>query len=138
MKHIALISALAMLSLVACEKKHSEEPFVPTPVFSDRAFLPAGHPPVNSNDQQNSIAPEVVQMENATVVSSIDIPQFTYIEVKQNNQTRWIAASTIAVKRGDVIQFDNGATIIGFNSKALGRDFPNMTFVNHVSIDKGK
>lgn len=138
MKHTAIITALAMLALTACDKKPSEEPFVPTPVFSDRAFLPTGHPPVNNNEQPNSIAPEAVQMEQATVVSTIDIPQFTYLEVSQNNRTRWIAASTIAVKKGDAIEFDNGTTIVGFNSKILNRDFPDMTFVNHVSIDKGK
>jgi hypothetical protein len=70
------------------------------------------------------------------VISAIDIPQFTYLAVNQNNQTRWLAASTIAVKKGDVVQFDNGTTIIGFNSKILKRDFPNMTFVNNISINK--
>ena len=136
MKRTAYISALIMLTLAACDKKPSEEPFVPTPAFSDRAFLPAGHPPVAANEPASSIAPELVQMELATVVSAIDIPQFTYLEVSQNNQIRWLAASTIAVKKGDVVQFDNGATIIGFNSKVLNRDFPNMTFVNNISIDK--
>jgi len=138
MKRTAFISALVMLTLAACDKKPAEEPFVPTPVFSDRAFLPSGHPPVTANEPSSSIAPEVVHMEQATVVSIIDIPQFTYLEVNQNNQSRWLAASTIAVKKGDVVQFDSGATIIGFNSKILKRDFPNMTFVNNISINKEK
>jgi len=136
MKRIAFIPALVMLTLAACDNKPAEAPFVPTPDFSDRAFLPAGHPAVNADEPPSSIAPEVVQMEQATVVSAIDIPQFTYLEVNQNNQTRWLAASTIAVKKGDVVQFDNGATIIGFNSKILKRDFRNMTFVNNISINK--
>jgi len=138
LKRTAYLSALSLLALAACDKKPSEEPFVPTPVFSDRAFLPSGHPPVNSPEQPGSIAPEVVQMENATVVSTIDIPQFTYIEINQNNQIRWLAASTIKLRKGENIQFDSGATIIGFNSKALQRDFPNMTFVNNISINKEK
>jgi len=138
MKRTAFILALGTLALSACDKKPAEEPFVPTEVFTNRAFLPDGHPPVNSNDQQNSIAPEVVEIEKGTVVSTIDIPQFTYIEISQNNQTRWLAASTVGVKKGDHILFDSGATIIGFSSKALNRDFPNMTFVNNISIDKDK
>ncbi|MEO8332096.1 MAG: hypothetical protein ABI479_06650 [Gallionella sp.] len=140
MKHTAFITAMFMLTLTACDKKPSQEPFVPTPVFSSSDTLPDGHPPVNSEDQTATLSgpPETTQTQTATVVSSIDIPQFTYIEVKQNNQTRWLAAATIAVKKGDIIQFDAGSTISDFRSKALNRTFPGMTFVNHATIKKGK
>jgi hypothetical protein len=76
--------------------------------------------------------------QKATVISAIDVPQFTYLEVKQDNQTRWLAASTIAVKKGDIIQFDNGATMENFNSKILNRTFPSITFVNRVTVAQGK
>ncbi|MGC2047726.1 MAG: hypothetical protein WA635_03855 [Gallionella sp.] len=139
MKHIALITAIFMLILTACDKKPPQEPFVPTPVFESSGTLPAGHPPVNSPGQTTlSDAPEAGQTQTASVVSTIDIPQFTYIEVKQNNQTRWLAASTIAAKKGDIIQFDAGSTIPDFKSKTLNRSFPGMTFVNHVTIKKEK
>lgn len=140
MKHTALIAALVMLSLAACDKKPPQEPFVPTPMSPTSGFLPAGHPPMNSGDQAATLsdAPDIVQTEKATVVSTIDVPQFTYFEVTQNNQTRWLAASTIAAKQGDVIQFDSGSTMTDFNSKALDRTFPSITFVNRTSIVKGK
>jgi hypothetical protein len=139
MKHTALITAILMLTLTACDKKPSQEPFVPTPVFESSGTLPPGHPPVNSADQTTALsdAPEAAQPQTATVVSTIDIPQFTYIEVKQNNQTRWLAAATIAAKKGDIIQFDAGSTIPDFKSKILNRSFPGMTFVNNVTIKKG-
>lgn len=140
MKHTALIAALAMLTLTACDKKPAQEPFVPTPMSSGSGFLPAGHPPVNTEDQSATLSesPNAVQTQTATVVSTIDIPQFTYLEVRQDKQTRWLAASTIAAKKGDVIQFDNGATLENFNSKALDRTFASITFVNRASIVKGK
>ena len=140
MKHTALFTAIFMLALTACDKKPSQEPFVPTPVIESSGTLPPGHPPVSSGDQTTKLsgAPEAAPTQTATVVSSIDIPQFTYIEVKQNNQTRWLAASTIAVKKGDTIQFDAGSTIPDFKSKTLNRSFPGMTFVNHATIKKGK
>ena len=139
MKHTALLAALLMLTLSACDKKPAQEPFVPTPMSASSGFLPAGHPPMNSGDQAMPIdASKVAQTEKATVVSIIDIPQFTYLEVTQNNQTRWLAASTIAAKKGDVIQFDSGSTLENFNSKALDRTFPSITFVNRASIVKGK
>ena len=140
MKHTALIPAIFMLALTACDKKPSQEPFVPTPVFESSDTLPAGHPPVNSADQTTMLsdAAKAVQTQTATVVSSIDIPQFTYLEVKQNKQTRWLTAATIAAKKGDVIQFDNGSTMENFSSKALNRTFPSITFVNRATIIKGK
>lgn len=138
MKYIALFAALIMLTLTACGKEPSEEPFVPTPMSSES--LPAGHPPMNSADQTATLSgeSEVVQMENATVVSAIDVPQFTYLEVTQNNQTRWLAASTITAKKGDVIQFDSGSTMADFNSKALNRTFPSITFVNRATVIREK
>jgi hypothetical protein len=140
MKHTALFIAIFMLALTACDKKPSQEPFVPTPVFESSGTLPPGHPPVNSPDQTTTLsdAAEAAQTQTATVVSTIDIPQFTYIEVKQKNQTRWLAAATIAAKKGDIIQFDAGSTIPDFKSKTLNRSFPGMTFVNNVTVKKGK
>ena len=138
MKHTALITALALLALTACDKRPSQEPFVPAPVTSPS--LPPGHPPMDSGDQATTLSgePEVVQTETATVVSTIDVLEFTYLEVKQNNQTRWLASQTIAAKKGDVIQFDAGSTIPDFKSKALNRSFPGMTFVDHAAIVKAK
>ena len=140
MKHTALITAIFMIALTACDKKPSQEPFIPTPVFESSDTLPAGHPSVNSEAQTTilSDAAAAIQTQTATVVSTIDIPQFTYIEVKQNNQTRWLAAATITAKKGDIIQFDAGSSIPDFRSNTLNRTFPGMTFVNHATIKKGK
>jgi len=139
MKHTALATTLFMLAIAGCDKKPSQEPFIPTPVFESSGTLPAGHPPVDSaQNREFSGATEAAQTQSATVVSTIDIPQFTYIEVKQNNKTRWLAAATIAAKKGDIIEFDAGSTIPDFKSKILNRSFPGMTFVNHATIKKGK
>jgi len=140
MKFTALIAALLMISLTACDKKTSQEPFVPTPIIESSGTLPAGHPPVNSEGQTTTLSgpAESAQTQTATVISSIDIPQFTYIEVKQNNHTRWLASQTIAVKKGDTIRFDAGSTIPDFKSKTLDRSFPNMTFVNNATVKTGK
>ena len=74
--------------------------------------------------------------QRAIVVSTKDIPQFTFIEVKQDGQTRWLAASTVAVKKGDVIAFDHGSTMENFTSKTLKRTFSSITFVIQVSVVK--
>lgn len=134
MKHTMLITVLFTLALTACEKKPPEKPFVPDPLIPPSGTLPPGHPAINTGDQTPSDAPNVIQTQKATVVSTIDIPQFTYIEVTQDTKTRWLASKTVAAKKGDVIQFDRGETVENFSSKALNRNFDSITFVNRVTV----
>ena len=139
MRNIAIVAALTMFSLAACNKKPAEEPFVPDPAIPSSGTLPAGHPAINT--QANSLAgtPQVFESQKGTVVSIINVPQFTYLEVRQNNRTHWIvAASIVNVKKGDAIEFDSGTTVKNFTSKTLNRTFPSIAFVNHVNILNGK
>ena len=138
MKHIALITALILLPITACDENTPAKPFVPAPATPPSGTLPPGHPPINSTNQGMS-PPESSKGEmtqQATVVSTIDIPQFTYIEIKQNDKTRWLASKTISTKKGDVIRFDHGETVSNFSSKTLMRTFSSITFVNEASVIK--
>ena len=154
MKHLALITTLALFTLTACDEKPAEKPAAPAPSMTRTAPpiapgtpMPAGHPDISgamspaatlSGMTDIEQPTESVQTQQAIVISSIDIPQFTYLEVKQGGKTRWIAAATLAVKKGDIIDFDEGSTMSNFNSKALNRTFPSITFVNHASVAKGQ
>lgn len=151
MKHTAFITVLAALTLAACDKNPAKEPLVPPSQKMPASMYPAlpppssttlppGHPATGSRDSATTSPKEaeVEQMERATVVSTIDIQDFTYIEIRQDNQTRWLAARTTQVKKGALIEFDSNATIENFKSKALNRTFPSITFVNTVTIIKGK
>lgn len=134
MKNIGIVAALFMITLTACSKKPAEQPFVPDPVIPATGTLPAGHPPINSQDTMAAI-PGTFQSQKGTVVSVINIPEFTYLEVSQGDQTRWIvAASVVDVKKGDTIEFDSGTIVKNFTSKTLNRTFPSIAFVNHVNI----
>ncbi len=137
MKNIWIIAAFVVIALTACNKKPPEQPFVPDPVIPSTGTLPAGHPPIVSQDSTMAAMPETFQSQKGTVVSVINIPEFTYLEVSQDNQTRWIvAASVVEVKKGDAIEFDSGTTVKNFTSKTLNRTFPVIAFVNHVNIVK--
>jgi len=138
MRHATLIFAvLTAVATTACEKKPSEPPVQPQ-VQQPSTALPPGHPAINpASAMSPSGRTDIELTQKATVISTQDVPQFTYLEVKQGDQTRWLAASTVAVKRGDVIQFDSGSTMLNFNSKTLNRTFPSITFVNRVVVAKG-
>jgi hypothetical protein len=143
MKRSGFITLFLMLALTACNKnKPAEAPVVPAPAMAPAiapgTALPPGHPPMTSPVPTMALpsTPSYVQTQTATVVSTIDVPQFTYLEIKQNGTTRWLAAKTIAAKKGDIVKFDNGATMENFNSKTLNRTFPSITFVNNVTVSK--
>jgi len=136
MKYTAFFTALLMFTLTACDNKEVvQKPFV-TPEITASTPLPEGHPPMGETSQTSTLmgAGESEEMQIATVVSVIDIPQFSYIEISQNHQIRWIATSSLAAKEGDIIEFDGGSTMENFTSKTLGRTFNSMTFVNNASI----
>lgn len=107
-------------------------------VFSASAVAaapPAGHPAVDTKGQG---APAAQLPQKAKVLNVIDVPQYTYLEVTQNNKTLWLAAVTVAAKKGDVIRFDDGMAMTNFHSKSLNRTFPSITFVNRVAVTKEK
>jgi len=143
MKHTYLLAALVALALTACGQKSSDAPTAQAPaaqpsatqapVAAPQASLPAGHPPVDMA-KVTQPAPAIALTQKAQVLSSIEALQYTYIEVKQDNQTRWLAATTVAVKKGDTIQFNDGVTMTNFTSKTLKRVFPSITFVDRVVV----
>ena len=98
--------------------------------------LPPGHPAVDMNKEGKG-APALLP-QKAKVLSTIDVPQYTYIEVTQNKKTLWLAATTVAVKKGAVIRFDDGMVMANFFSKTLNRTFPSITFVNRVVVTDEK
>ena len=110
-------------------------------VFSTAAIaagsLPAGHPSVDAK-RQGQRAPEAQLPQKGKVLSTIDVPQYTYLEVIQNKKTFWIAGPTVAAKKGDMIRFDDGMAMTKFHSKTLNRTFPSISFVNNVVVTKEK
>ena len=76
--------------------------------------------------------------QSGKVLSTINVPSYTYVELSQGNKTTWLAASTVAVKKGDTVRFDNGMVMNNFYSKSLKRTFPSIVFVNSLVVDNGK
>ena len=99
--------------------------------------LPPGHPPMATKSEGRGV-PGAQLPQKAKVLSSIDAAGYTYLEVTQNKKTLWLAGAKVAVKKGDVIRFDNGMVMTNFNSKTLNRTFPSVTFVNRVVVTSEK
>ena len=104
-------------------------------VFTLPAFAADPHAGMNV---ANKGVPEVKLTEKATVINVLRVPQYVYLEVMHDNKPLWLAASTVPVKKGDVVRFDNGMIMHDFYSNSLKRSFPRIAFVNRVVVDKAK
>lgn len=133
MKSSALLLALAIFSAAALGAPPAGHPAM------ESAFANAERPSVETVSRMSMrqhLAAELPQQ--GRVLSTANAGGYTYIEVKQGEQTLWIAAQALAVKPGDVIRFDNGALMDDFYSKSLNRTFPSILFVSVVAVNIDK
>lgn len=108
-------------------------------VFSSTTALaatPSGQPSVESATGKMQLAANEQLPRKGKVLSSVDASIYTYIEVSENGKTVWIAAPTVAVKKGDSIHFSDGEVMSNFYSKSLNRTFESIVFVGKASVDK--
>jgi hypothetical protein len=99
--------------------------------------MPPGHPPMGAMPQEKA-TPAAQLPHKGKVLSTLDVPNYTYIEVSEANKTLWLAAPTAGVKKGDVIRFEDGMVMTNFHSKTLNRTFPSISFINTVAVTKEK
>jgi hypothetical protein len=83
-------------------------------------------------------APQTTLSQTGKVLSMQSVPGYTYVEVQQGKKTVWLAAVSTTVKKGDVVQFDDGMVMTDFYSKSLKRSFPSIVFVNSLVVANGK
>lgn len=105
------------------------------------AALPPGHPSADTSAEMLNGPKDVADNQlpqKGKVVSFINTDQYTYIEVSQGKgkETLWLASTTVAVKKGNNIRFDDGFEMKNFYSKTLKRTFPKVLFVSKVVVVK--
>lgn len=125
MRYLACLFAISLASTA-----FAAEPAAPKDPHA--GMTPPTHP------RGDKGAPMLALTRQGSVLSSIDVPSYTYIEVRQGKETRWLAAASIKVKKGDIIRFDDGMVMTNFFSKSLNRGFPSIVFVNKVEVGDKK
>jgi len=72
-------------------------------------------------------------LPNAGIVTDlIHTRIYSYIQVKNHGERRWLAAPRAALKIGDRIRYSRGVTMTDFHSNARNRDFELIIFVERV------
>jgi hypothetical protein len=96
------------------------------------ADMPEGHPGVTRTPQGGQIE---AMKQQGEVVTVVDTMGFTYIEVKQDTRTVWVAAPTVDIRVGDTVHFQDAPAMANYHSKSLDRTFTNVIFVSNISVD---
>ena len=105
------------------------------------AAAPAGHPSTNEAAALLKLPKQTADADlpkKGKVLSTIEATQYTYIEVVEDKKTIWLAAPTVALKKNNIIRYDDGSEMVNFHSKTLNRTFPSIIFVNRVVLSKEK
>jgi len=77
------------------------------------------------------------QKIHGKVTEVIDAAGYTYAEVDTGKEKVWAAGPPTALQNGDMISFSSSMPMQNFHSKAIGRDFPVIYFINNYITDKG-
>ena len=83
---------------------------------------------------QAANAPAGMPGNEGKVLSTLDAPGYTYLELANTEKRFWIAAPTTRVKVGDRVRFEQSLVMKNFNSKTLNRTFDQIIFVNSATI----
>lgn len=68
------------------------------------------------------------------VLSTLDAPGYTYMELANTEKRFWVAAPTMRVKVGDRVRFDQSLVMKNFNSKTHNRTFKEIIFANSATV----
>ncbi len=88
-----------------------------------------------------SSAKETAKTENdfangihkAEILKFQDVPQYTYLFVKEGDSEFWIAVTTTNVNAGETVYFSNPLEMRNFHSSALDTTFETILFVNSIA-----
>ncbi len=72
-------------------------------------------------------------MHKVVVSQVLQATNYTYIEVKEDGEKRWLAVSKMPVAEGATLYYEDGMEMNNFASKDLNRTFETVYFIQKIS-----
>ncbi|MCL1073427.1 NrfJ [Shewanella dokdonensis] len=73
------------------------------------------------------------KMHEGTVLDTMNSGGYTYVQVKEGDNTFWAAGPQVKVDKGDKVQVDEQMWMTNFTSKTLKRTFDKLMFVGEIA-----
>lgn len=128
-----VLFASVILSIVGC----SNEETVSTGISTDAAGNATAQvaPGASTTASQQDVD---LTGNRGRVLSTLDVPGYSYIEVENNSGTLWIASSPVKLTAGEIIDWDQSTLMRNFYSKTLERTFDEVIFVSRVGTSSSR
>lgn len=89
-----------------------------------------GKTPSGTND--GLVADSELTGNTGQVRSVIQVPGYTYLEVRNNGRNLWLAGNPVDVAEGEIVSWADAAMMRNFESKTLNRTFDELMFVSAI------
>jgi hypothetical protein len=116
--YVVLLAGLAWMAVTAGATEPPAEEVGPPP-----AAKTSGHP---SLPAQGNIAGNVTQ--------TMDVTQYTYVEIDTSDGLVWVAGPVTEVKVGDAVEVSGGIQMVNFHSSTLDRTFDKIHLVSAIRV----
>jgi len=91
---------------------------------------------VSCSDSKTKKAENNTWKHKVLVEEVIQTGSYTYLLVSEDGETQWIAVSKMNAKPKDILYYNSGLEMKGFNSNELQRTFDNLLLVQVISVDE--
>ena len=116
--YVVLLAGLIWMAVTGGATESLAKEVEPPP-----ATKPSGHPPLPA---QGNIAGKVTQ--------TMDVTQYTYVEIDTGDGLVWVAGPVTQVKVGDAVEVSGGIQMINFHSSTLDRTFDEIQLVSAIQV----
>jgi len=92
-----------------------------------------GNEQKQSDDMNTESEAFLNQPHSATVVDKIDVNNYTYLQVSEEDEIFWIAVPRMEIEKGEKIFFSQAMEMKNFKSETINRTFESILFVQDAS-----
>jgi hypothetical protein len=115
---VVLLTALLWMAATAGATEPGAKEVDPTPALDTPEIVP---PPPQGNIQ-------------GKVTQTMDVAQYTYVEVDTGKGLLWAAGPLTPVKVGDSVELSNTMSMTNFHSTALDRTFDKIHLASKIQV----
>ncbi len=87
----------------------------------------------NKEEAKDEMMKESLGMRAVEVIDLLNAPGYTYLQVKEKENTFWIAVPQMEVEKGEKLYFSKSMEMKNFRSETIDKTFESVLFVEDIT-----